>query len=242
MRPSTIEKDLLNDSNYTIVGTSIAGVDNYVGPMVACSVVLDYFALPDKLKDFIDNKKLDDTAFKQFVKQLRYIEFYVMEADVINTLKDSELAEHMTKFNCANKLVWRMLQKCEVPDAYITADKDLTEVIDTIDDSVHSEKGERYVLWNTNHSLELVTPKALFVTHPVNDTIVTRVAQRFANLMLSNKLAQLDILTEKKYNVHEFPGEQQVQYVAKYGNTINHRVYLPKLSKYPIGKLMWSDK
>ncbi len=242
MRLSAIENTLIHDNNFTILGTSISGVENYVGPMVACSIILDYFALPKNLKKFIDGDKLSDIEFKQFVKELRYIEFYAMEADVINTLKDVELAEHMAKFNCANKLVWRMLQHCEVPDAYITSDKDLTEVIDTTVDSVHSERGDRYVLWNTNHSLELVTPKALFITKPVDKSITTRVAKRFADLLLKNKLSQLDALTGSKYYMSEFPGEKQVQYVAKYGNTINHRVFLPRLTKYPVGQLMWSDK
>lgn len=242
MQLSAIEDKLLHENNYTILGTSISGVDNYVGPMVACSVILDYFALPAKLEDFINGEKFTDVEFKSFVKELKYIEFYVMESDVINTLKDTELAEHMTKFNCANKLVWRMLQKCEVPDAYITADKDLTEVIDTTVDSVHSERSDRYVLWNTNHSLELVTPKALFITKPVNESITTQVAKKFADLLLNNKLTQLDTLTGNKYCMREFPGEKQVQFVAKYGNTINHRVFLQRLSKYPVGQLMWGDK
>lgn len=242
MRLSAIENKLLHDSNYNIIGTAIDGVENYVGPMVACSVVLDYFDIPNKLKDFIDGKKLTDIEFKEMVKKLKYIEFYVMEPDVINTLKDNELAEHMAKFNCANKLVWRMLQKCEVPDAYITADKDLTEVIDTTTDSVHSEGKDRYVLWNTNHSLELITPKAIFVTKPVNYSIVTKVCKRMASLLVHNKLTQLDTITGNKYHMGEFPGEKQVQYVAKNGNTINHRLFLPKLTKYPVGKLLWSDK
>lgn len=239
MRLSAVENKLIHDGDYNIIGTAISGVENYVGPMVACSVMLDYFDLPEHLNKFITGGKLGDVEFKKFIKQLKYVEFYVMEPDVINTLKDIELAEHMTKFNCANKLVWRMLQKCEVPDAYITADKDLTEVIDTVDDSVHSEHSERYVLWNTNHSLELVTPKAHFITKKLNEAIVLKVAQRLADLMVGNKLTQLDTITENKYNIHEFPGEQQVQYVAKYGNTISHRVFLPKLSKYPVGKLLW---
>lgn len=242
MRLSATENKLLHENNFNIVGTAISGVENYVGPMVACSIVLDYFDLPEVLQGFIEDKKLTDVEFKGMVKKFHYIEFYVMEPDVINTLKDNELAEHMAKFNCANRLVWRMLQKCEVPDAYITADKDLTEVIDTINDSVHSEGKDRYVLWNTNHSLELITPKALFLTKKVNQSVVTKVCKKMADLLLKNKLTQLDALTGNKYHMSEFPGDKQVQYVAKNGNTINHRLFLPKLTKYPVGKLMWSDK
>lgn len=242
MQLSAIENELIHSNNFNIVGTAVCGVTNYVGPMVACSAVLDYFNLPKHTKEFIKCDKLSEEQVKEFMSGLRYISINVMTTEEINSLKDVSLAEHLVKFNCANKLVWNMLKNCEVPDAYITVDKPLTEVIDTINDSVHSDRGERYVLWSKNHSLELITPKALFITKPKNRAIVTKVCFTIAEKILYNKLCELDNITGNKYNIVKYPGEEQVKFVKKYGNTIYHRVLLPKLSVYPVGELLWKNK
>lgn len=242
MRLSQTENKLLHENNFNIIGTSVSGTENFVGPIISCSIVLDYFNISPLVKKFINNDGFEKEDLKELVNSFRYINFYTMDENSINMLRDISLSEHMCKFNCANKLVWDMLQKCEVPDAYITSDKDLTEVIDTINDSVHTEHNSRYVLWNTNHSLELVTPKALFLTKDCNSTIVTKLCKKMADLMVTGHLKKLDSKTGNKYNFANSPREEQVGFVEKFGNTVYHRVFLPELSKYPVGKLLWSDK
>lgn len=242
MQLSQTENDLIHNNNFNIVGTSVSGVDNYVGPVIACSIVLDYFSISPLVKKFLSKSKLDKSELKELISSFRYMEFCTIDESSINSLRSIELAEHMAKFNCANKLVWSMLQKCEVPDVYITSDKDLTEVIDTINDSVHTEHSERYVLWNTNHSLELVTPKATFITKKVNQSLVTKLCKKFADLMVRHRLQEIDLESNHRYNFADNTGIEQVELVKKYGNTIYHRVFLPELSKYPVGKLLWGDK
>lgn len=236
MQPSEIEKKLIKDGNYNIIGTNISGVDNYVGPMVGCSIVLDYYNISRYVDPLLKNVSLTADEVKELIDSFRYHTFHFMEVPTINMVRNLEFSEHMAKFNSANKLVWDMLKKCEVPDAYITADKPLTEVMDTKDDSLHSDGRDRFVLWNTNHSLELVTPKAIFIDRATKSTLVTRITKKLANMALGIKLRALD-KDFNEYSISKNPGKEQVDYVKKFGNTIHHRVFLPELSKYPMGKL-----
>jgi hypothetical protein len=240
MRLSQTENNLLGNGNYNIIGTSISGVDNYVGPMISCSLVLDYFNISRYVEPLLKNVKLDGSELKELVNSFRYSSLNFMDASTINMLKDLELSEHMSKFNSANKVVWSMLKKCEVPDAYITSDKELMEVIDTIDDSLHSDNNKRYVLWNTNHSLELITPKAVFITKPCNKTVVTKLARRIADLALEVKLNSIG-KEYPKYHIPKYPDSIQEKYVEKYGNTVYHRLFMGNLSKYPIGRMIFDD-
>ena len=57
MRLSETESNLIKDNNYYIIGTSISGENNYIGPMVSCSVVLDYSNL-SPVKEFLSTKNI----------------------------------------------------------------------------------------------------------------------------------------------------------------------------------------
>lgn len=234
---SPTEIQHLNNSIYTIIGTSVAGVDNYVGPIVACSVCLDYFNLPKHLERFINNEKLTSEELKEFMSDLCISTIYVVEPAVINTIRDIELAEDMAKFNSTNKLVWDMLLKRIVPEVYITSDKPLIEVVDTSTDSVRAENKDRYVRWTSHHSIELITPKAEFLTAPWTDSLCTKVAHRLSELAVRGRLKNLD-KEIPNYQILRFTGKEQEQFVSKYGNTVHHRVFLPELKKYPIGRLI----
>lgn len=236
MRLSETESNLIKDNNYYIIGTSISGENNYIGPMVSCSVVLDYSNL-SPVKEFLSTKNITKETIENLFKSFLYYTTYITKSEDINSLRDIKLSEHKTKFNCANKLVWNMLKKCEVPDAYLTSDTDLTEVVDTLSDSLHTERPDRYVLWNKDHSLELITPKAIFKSVPTNKSITTRVAKKIADMILLHELKSIDAKLPK-YKVLDFPGKEQEKYVSMYGNTVYHRVFLPELKKYPLGRLI----
>lgn len=234
---SPTEIQHLNNSLYNILGTSVAGVDNYVGPIVACSVCLDYFNLPKHTERFVNEDKLTTDELKEFMADLPLSSIYVVEPTVINTVRDISLAEDMAKFNSTNKLVWTMLIRKVVPEVYITSDKPLVEVVDTSTDSVRAENKDRYVRWTSHHSIELITPKAEFLDCPWADTLCTKIAHRLSELAVKGRLKNLD-KEIPNYQILKFTGKEQEQFVSKYGNTIHHRVFLPELKKYPIGRLI----
>ena len=87
MQPSEIEKKLIKDGNYNIIGTNISGVDNYVGPMVGCSIVLDYYNISRYVDPLLKNVSLNADEVKELVDSFRYHAFHFMEVPTINMVR-----------------------------------------------------------------------------------------------------------------------------------------------------------
>ena len=68
MQPSETEKKLIKDGNYNIIGTNISGVDNYVGPIVGCSIVLDYYNISRYVDPLLKDVSLNADEVKELVK------------------------------------------------------------------------------------------------------------------------------------------------------------------------------
>lgn len=239
---STIEKNLLKRKNSLVVGTANAGTRNYIGPIVSCSIVLNYKLLSCFIQDILDGKELEREELESLVKSFKFSNFYFVEPTLLNDIGDTETAEYLSNFNCANKIVWSMLKKRVVPDAFITSNKELKEVIKSSIDSLHSvnENVSEYTVWDKPPSLNMLVPKAEFISVKTAETLVTRLAKKLAQKALDKRLVQ--IAKEcPKYDVLNNLGRGQIKFVRKFGNTKYHRIYLKELSKYPVNTLIFDN-
>lgn len=239
---SDLEKKLIKKGNRFIVGTANAGLDNYVGPIVSCSIVLDYKFLSCFIEDILNDRILNNKELESLVRSFKFSNFYFVEPSLLNNIEDTEVASYLANFNCANKLVWTMLKKRLVPSVFLTADMELKEVVKSSLDSVHSinENTSKYIVWDKAHSLEMIVPKSEFKPVPADSTLVTHLAKKLATIALNNKLKAISKECPK-YDVLNNLGKTQVDFVKKFGNTKYHRIYLKELSKYPINTLIFDN-
>lgn len=242
MPESKLEKELQNDGNSLILGTACVGIDNYVGPMVACSVILDYNHINPLFNNLIKND-LPIKYLADVLKSLKYYATKITTLDELNSLANKEASVYYTNYNAVNKLIWKMLKNREVPSAFVTEKYQLKEVANSSYDSLHSANTRisDYMIWDVSPTLNMLAPKAEYiVSNSRKPALCVKIAKALASIVLNQELTKID----KKipdYKILEQNDKRQETFVKKMGNTQYHRVYLDALSKYPINTLIFEE-
>lgn len=239
MQPSKLEKRLLKEGNTLIMGTACVGEDNYVGPIVSCSVLLDYNKISPYINNLLMNLPVDVKGMEEILKNLKYCELKVITQEELNSLNDKETAIYYSIFSCVNSLIWKMLMKKEVPDAFITKCFPIKEVVKSSYDSLHSanKSVSDYMIWDNSPTINMLAPKAEFFVSNNKNVLSTNIAYELARRKLKNCLIDID-KEIPQYNILNNTKEGQIEIVSKLGNTKYHRLYIKELAKYPINTLI----
>ena len=239
MQPGKLEKQLLKEGNTFIVGTASAGENNYVGPIVSCSVVMDYNKLTPYFNNLLQELPLDSKGMEEILKSLKYCILKIISQDELNELNDQETALHYSNFSAVNKLIWKMLADKEVPEVFITKRFPLKEVVKSSYDSLHSANKSIYdnMIWDNPPTLNMLAPKAEYYTSNAKSVLCINVAYELAKRQLRSCLKEIDKKIPQ-YDIINKPQKEQVQIVSKLGNTQYHRLYIKELAKYPINTLI----
>lgn len=242
MPESKLEKELLKSGDNIIVGTACVGIGNYVGPMVACSIILDYDHLHPLFNNLISNT-LPVKYLADILKALKYYATKITTLEELNSLANEESAIYYTNYYAVNKLIWKMLKKREVPTVFITEKYPLKEVVNSSYDSLHSanKRISDYMIWDNSPTLNMLVPKADYiVSNSKKPALCTKIAKALANIVLSQELAKIEKQIPQ-YHILEKNNKEQENFVKKMGNTQYHRLYIESLAKYPINTLVFEE-
>lgn len=239
MQPGKLEKQLLKEGNTYIVGTACVGETNYVGPIVSCSVVMDYNKLTPYFNNLLQELPLDVKGMEEILKSLKYYIIKIVSQDELNELNDQETALYYANFCAVNKLIWKMLADREVPEVFITKGSPLKEVVKSSYDSLHSanKSVSNYMIWDNPPTLNMLAPKAEYYASNAKSILCTNVAYELAKRQLRTCLREIDKKIPQ-YDIINKPQKEQVAIVSKLGNTQYHRLYIKELAKYPINTLI----
>lgn len=240
MQPSIIEKRLLKEGETLIVGTSCVGADNYVGPVISCSVVLDYNKLTPYFNNLVEDLPLDVKGMQTILQSLKYFVIHITKEEELNNLNGPEMAVYYSNFCCVNKLIWDMLKKREVPSAFITDKFDLKEVVHSSFDSLHSANKQisDFMIWDVPPTLNMLAPQAQYIkTNKRSNVLCVQIANKLANRQLKSCLKNID-KEIPQYHILEKSGKEQINIVKTLGNSQYHRLFIKELAKYPINTLI----
>jgi hypothetical protein len=231
------ERDARNN-NKLLLGVGHAGIENLSGPVVSCSVAIDYTKVSPKLIDMVLGNKMEKSIFDDLKSAIKVINIYEIDTLKLNDIADTTIATYLADYHALYGCVFEIFHKFSTDPDVVISEMPIKEVVQNRDLSIYNNKNAKsnYIVMKDWTQFDNLIPNTKFVTKDPQKVFTLLFAKACANTRVLENLKK----QKSKYPDYDFETqtvtEELANFLTKHGLTEFHRGYLPELSKFAFNK------